>query len=136
MLGYIGSENIANKNDIYVTQDICYKKDGLIYFIGRDSDVINIGGLKVSPDDVEDIANTYPLIMKSACVGKMHKLAGQVPVLFVVPKNGFSVDEFYKFLKTHLQTHEFPKEIRQIDEIPHTYNGKIDRKKLRNMLNE
>ncbi|MDL0095182.1 class I adenylate-forming enzyme family protein [Campylobacter vicugnae] len=136
MLGYISGENILNKNGIYVTQDICYKKNGLIYFIGRDSDVINIGGLKVSPDDVEDIANTYPLIMKSACVGKMHKLAGQVPVLFVVPKNGFSADEFYKFLKTHLQTHEFPKEIHQIDEIPHTYNGKIDRKKLRNILNE
>lgn len=138
MKGYVGDENatksVVNDKGMYVTQDICYKNDGFIYFVGRDSDVINIGGLKIGPDEIEDIANTHPLVIKSACVPKAHKLAGQVPVVFLETKEGFSIDEFYTFLRPRLQNYQFPKEVIIIEQIPLTYNGKINRKELKTLL--
>lgn len=140
MKEYIGDKNatksVINDKGMFVTQDICYKIDGLIYFVGRDSDVVNIGGLKVSPNEIEDIANTHPLVLKSACVGKPHKLAGAVPVLFVEVRASFDINEFYAFLRPKVESYEFPKEVIVIDKIPLTYNGKINRKELKARLKQ
>lgn len=136
MKGYVSGDTnvLIAPNGAYVTQDICYKENGNVYFIGRDSDVISVGALKVSPDEIEDIANTHPLVLKSACVGKPHKLAGAVPVLFVEVRAGFDINEFYAFLRPRVESYEFPKEVIIIEQIPLTYNGKINRKELRTRL--
>lgn len=138
MVGYVGdnkaTQSLISKNGAYVTQDICYKEDGLIYFVGRDSDVINIGGLKVSPDEIENIANSYEFVSKSGCVPKVHELAGHVPVLFVEIKDGFDMNDFYAFLRAHLQAYQFPKDVIIVEKIPFTYNGKINRKALKELL--
>lgn len=138
MKGYVSGDSnvLIAPNGAYVTQDICYKENGNVYFIGRDSDVISVGALKVSPDEIEDIANTHPLVLKSACVGKPHKLAGAVPVLFVEVREGFDINEFYAFLRPKVESYEFPKEVIIIEQIPLTYNGKINRKELRARFKE
>ena len=117
---------------IYMT-DLGYIDDeGYLYLVGRRDDVINIGGLKVAPTEVEDVALRYDPIAECACVPYNDKAYGRVLKMFVVMKNGFSfnIEDITSYLETKLEAYKIPKHIECIKEIPKTFNGKIDRKKL------
>ncbi len=136
MKGYVKEEsNIKFNPYMYISKDIGYKdEEGFYYLVGRDDDIITVGGYKVAPEEVEDIALKYSGIKECACVGKLDKIAGQVPVLFIIINNKYNENELYKFLSSNLEPYKCPKEIRVIDEIPKTFNGKILRRKLKEML--
>lgn len=115
------------------TSDLSYVgKDGLIYMLGRQDDVIITGGSKVAPDEIEGIAAQCPGIADCACVPVDHPILGKEPKLYVVMEKGAAFDdsEIYQFLKERLEAFKVPKQIEQIEQIPRTYNGKIQRKKL------
>lgn len=136
MVGYYKSEELNREimKDGYIrTQDLSYRgEDGLIYMLGRQGDVIITGGNKVAPDEIEDVANQCPLIEDCACVPVDNPLLGKEPKLYVVIKKGevFDEGEIYQFLKDRLENYKVPKLIEEINEIPRTYNGKIQRKAL------
>lgn len=138
MQGYLNNKRNTEKvlkNGYYITQDIVYKdKDNFYHLVGRQSDIISIGGLKVAPDEIEDVIKNYPGITDCACVGKNDNIAGQVPVLFITVNEEYNGAEIYKFIKDKLEPYKCPKDIRIIEEIPKTFNGKILRRKLREML--
>ena len=106
--------------------------EGYLYLVGRRDDVINIGGLKVAPTEVEDIALRFDKIADCACVPYDDKAFGRVLKMFVVMKKGeiFNIEEIVSYLETKLEAYKLPKYVECISEIPKTYNGKIDRKKL------
>ena len=106
--------------------------DGYLYLTGRRDDVINIGGLKVAPTEVEDAALRYFSIAECACSSFHHESMGKCLKLYVVIKDGFTFDEkqFADFLESKLEAYKIPKVYEVISEIPKTFNGKIDRKKL------
>ena len=146
--GFIRSRSTMNMigyyNDPDLTADVL--KDGFIYshdlmffdergelhFAGRGDDVINIRGFKVTPTEVEDVALRYQIIEECACIPFEDKVYGRVMKMFVVIKNGFDFDieGITSFLESKLEAYKLPKYIEQLPEIPKTYNGKIDRKKL------
>ncbi|MBO5371427.1 MAG: acyl--CoA ligase [Lachnospiraceae bacterium] len=136
MVGYYKSEELNREimKDGYIrTQDLSYRgEDGLIYMLGRQGDVIITGGNKIAPDEIEDVANQCPLIEDCACVPVDNPILGKEPKLYVVIKKGESFDEgeIYQFLKDRLENYKVPKLIEEINEIPRTYNGKIQRKAL------
>lgn len=136
MKGYVKNESNKNFNPcLYISKDIAYKdEEGFYYIVGRDDDIIATGGYKIAPEEVEDIAIQYNGINECACVGKPDKNAGQVPVLFITINNEYNENEFYKFLSNNLETYKYPKEIRTINEIPKTFNGKILRRQLREIV--
>lgn len=138
MKGYVNNDTATHnvlKDDYYITQDIVYKdENNFFYLIGRDSDIISIGGLKIAPDEIEDVLKNYHGIVECACVGKQDDIAGQVPVLFIVINDEYDAGNIYKFIRENLEPYKCPKEIHIIDEIPKTFNGKIVRRKLREML--
>ena len=118
---------------IYMT-DLGYMDDeGFLYLVGRRDDVINVGGLKVAPTEVEDEALRFEKIADCACAPYQDPVMGRCVKLFVVMKPGFSCDaaEITSFLESRLEAYKIPKVIEEIAEIPRTYNGKIDRKKLK-----
>ena len=117
---------------IYMT-DIGYlDKDGYLFLVGRRDDVINIGGLKVAPTEVEDIAQRFESVAECACAPYEDERTGRSLKMYLVLKEGETFDqaEFIKFLESKLEAYKIPKRIELIPEIPRTFNGKIDRKKL------
>lgn len=121
------------RDDYICTKDLAYVgEDGLIYMLGRKDDVIITGGNKVAPDEIEEIAGGFEGIADCACIPVPHPLLGAEPKLFVEMENGAAFDEqgIYEYLQGKLEAYKVPKRIEQIDKIPRTYNGKLQRKKL------
>ena len=124
--------NTIHDGVIYMT-DLGYIDDeGYLFLVGRRDDVINIGGLKVAPTEVEDVALRHKAIAECACVPYEDATYGRVMKMFVAVKEGFDFDieGITSFLESKLEAYKLPKYIEQLPEIPKTYNGKIDRKKL------
>lgn len=101
---------------------------GLIFMLGRADDVIITGGNKVSPLEVEEIANSVVGVTDSICKSREDSIVGAVPVLYITVDNSFDKLTLEKKLNDALEDFKRPKNITIIDAIPRTYNGKIDRK--------
>lgn len=136
MLGYWHDESETQAalcdGVVYTNDEIYFDSDGDIILLGRKGDVINVGGNKVSPDEVESIAKKIEGIADCACVPAFDELKGSVPKLFVVMKPGADFDSAQIRAKIAAETEPYkvPKQIVEIAEIPRTYNGKIIRRKL------
>lgn len=121
------------KDGIIYTNDVGYRgEDGYIYLLGRKGDVINMGGNKIAPSEIEEVTLRYTKVQECVCVPMEDELVGQVPKLYVVMKKNeiFNLKDIYEFLKGKLEFFKVPKVIQEITEIPRTYNGKIQRNKL------
>ncbi len=115
------------------TSDLGYIGDnGFVYMTGRSGDVINVGGLKVAPTEVEEAALRCEDIADCACTSREDKRMGKAIRLLVVIKDGrpFDPEAIQGTLRQYLEAYKVPKVIEQVDSIPRTFNGKIDRKKL------
>ena len=117
---------------IYMTDLGYLDEEGYLYLVGRRDDVINVGGLKVAPTEVEDAAQRFDKIGECVCIPYEDATIGRCLKMFVVMKDGYTFNsmEIVSHLETMLEAYKIPKFLEQIDEIPKTYNGKIDRKKL------
>ena len=117
---------------IYMTDLGYIDEDGYLFLVGRRDDVINIGGLKVAPTEVEEAALRFPSVAECACVPFEHPTMGKAIKLLVVVKSGNTLDaeSLISFLESQLEAYKIPKVIELIPEIPKTFNGKIDRKRL------
>jgi len=106
--------------------------DGFVYVHGRKDDVINVGGMKVVPGVIEEVAMRYPEIVDCACFGTDDSLTGSAVKLNVVPRDasGFDLVAFRRFLQEYLERHELPSRIACVTAIPRTRNGKTDRSHL------
>lgn len=120
-----------------LTGDLAYRDaDGYVYMLGRADDIINVGGEKVSPVEVENLAGEYPSVRECACVGvpDPEGILGFVPVLFVAPGGGeYSEEGLRAFLAERLERHKLPVRYVSLPEIPRNPMRKIDRKKLREL---
>ena len=114
-----------------------YDEEGFLYVLGRIDDVINIGGNKVSPDDVEETVMRMEEIQDCGCIGVSDKVAGNELKLYIVSDEDLQTLEpkIREHLLKSLEAFKIPKYIEKIDSIPRTYNGKIQRKKLRELNN-
>ena len=141
MTGYLDDQEATSStlsNGYVLTNDLGFIKDGELYIQGRIDDVVLIGGNNVSPDEVEDTLLKSELVADCACVGVHDDIAGDRLVLFACPSaTGGAESDFRAEVKTYLrlrlEPYKVPSEIRELDIIPRTYNGKTDRKKLRKM---
>ena len=114
-----------------ITGDMAYQDgSGNIFMLGRADDIINMGGEKVSPLEIENIAGQYEQIRDCACIGAADDLLGQIPVLFVVTGMGYDETDFQKWLSTKIERTKLPQKILRIDSIPRNRMQKINRKEL------
>lgn len=117
-----------------LTNDMVYTDaDGYVYMLGRADDIINVGGEKVSPIEVENLAQEFEQIRECACIGVPDSkgILGQVPILYVVPESGtFEEKELLKFLAAKMEKYKLPQSCVLIDELPRNRMKKLDRKAL------
>ena len=119
-----------------VTGDMAYRDaDGDIFMLGRADDIINVGGEKVSPIEVENTAGQYAYIHECACIGVEDPdgVLGHVPILFAVTKQGYSEAAFVQWLAGRMERFKLPRKYVQVMELPRNRMQKIDRKALRRM---
>lgn len=107
--------------------------EGNIYLKSRIKEMINVGGKKVSPMEVEDILNTIPGIKESACIGIPDTgiVLGEVVKAFIVADDNLSDEEIMQQLRPQLEVYKLPVEIERINAIPKTGSGKIQRLSLK-----
>ena len=131
MMGYLGQPLVETVPEV-VTSDLgCMDEKGRLYLIGRESDLINVGGLKVSPLEVEEVAAAViDGLSDCICIAQKHPVMGYVPKLLVVMKEGVSLDkkQVAKAMRQRLESYKVPVSIEQVDHVERTYNGKINRK--------
>lgn len=136
MKGYFRAPGLTEsimQNGIIYTTDLGYRDgDGYVFCLGRQDFVINRGGIKISPEEIEEAAAGYAGIMDCACVPAADALQGQAPLLYVEVSNeaGFSKADLMNYLSAKLDTLRLPKMIELIDKIPRAENGKILRAQL------
>lgn len=106
-------------------------EDEHIYIKGRIKEMINVGGEKVSPMEVEDVLNAIPQIKESACCAMPDKVMGEVVEAFIVEKEPITDAEIMEIIKPQLENYKWPKRIQRIAAIPKTSSGKIQRLQLK-----
>ncbi len=137
MPGYWKDEEETAKalaDGIVYSNDIAYyDEDGDIILLGRRGDVINVGGNKVSPDEIEDVAKKMDCIFDCGVIPVADKYKGNVPKLIVQLKKGTEFDPIAirSFLSSNLEPYKVPAYIETIDLIPRSFNGKLLRKELK-----
>jgi len=122
------------------TNDIVYTdSDGYVYMLGRADDIINVGGEKVSPVEVENIAAEFEEIRECACIGAddPEGILGKVPVLYIVLEGTeFHKDELVKFLAGRMERYKLPQHYILIQKLPRNRMNKLNRKELHRLWNE
>ncbi|MBS2017994.1 MAG: benzoate-CoA ligase family protein [Deltaproteobacteria bacterium] len=114
--------------DNYVRDD-----DGYYTYSGRSDDMLKVGGIWVSPFEVESALCAHPSVLEAAVIGAEDPDGLVKPKAFVVPKPGASLDaaELKAFVKDRIAPFKYPRWIEVVDELPKTATGKIQRFKLR-----
>ena len=118
------------KDGWFVSSDIGrLDKDGNLYIVGRKGDVINIGGYKIAPTEVEETALLSGMLKECVCVEALDEIRVPYLKLIVVPEqeDSFSAKELVSFLSERLEAYKIPRKIELTDAVAKTFNGKINR---------
>jgi long-chain acyl-CoA synthetase len=130
--GYAGGERLDDRLDPegYVrTGDFArIDSDGFVWIEGRVGDVINRGGNKVFPSQVEEVLLLSPGVSEVAVVGLPDDRLGEVPVAFVV--GDASDAELEQLCRDHLVAYKVPVAFRHLDALPRSEVGKVLRRVL------
>ena len=102
---------------------------GNVRIVGRSKEIINRGGKKFSPREVEEILYAHPKVLHVAMVGVADARLGECNCLCVVPKGGAQVtlEEFSDLLRGQVATYKLPERLEIFSELPFTPTGKIQR---------
>lgn len=134
--GYLGEEQPAFIDGFFRTGDMGrLDEEGYLHLTGRIKELINSGGKKISPQEVEDCLNQHPDIAECACVGMPdeHGLLGEIVVAFVVPAPGVQrvkLMSVRRFLQGKLEDYKMPMKVFMTESLPKTASGKLQRLKL------
>lgn len=121
------------------TGDIGYiDEEGYLVILDRKKDLIIISGFNVFPREIEDVVAEFPGVADSCAVGVPNERRGEVPAIFVQPKQGteINLDDVERFCREKLSKYKVPKYYFLVDEVPKTKNRKPDRKRLKKQFAE
>ena len=109
----------------------CFDFDGFLFLKSRKDDLINVGGEKFTPEEVELVIKEIPEILDVAVIGIPNELFGQLPVAFVVTDNEITSTQIIKHCSKKIERYKIPNKILFLDDIPKTDSGKIKRNVLK-----
>jgi oxalate---CoA ligase len=114
----------------------CRDREGFLYLAGRGDDVINRGGEKFHPRDIEEVLLADPRIRGAAVVGRPHPMLGEEPVAYVVAEqaradHGDLAGELLARCRQRLSPHKQPAGVIVVGTLPAGPTGKPDRRALR-----
>ncbi len=113
MLGYLNAETPFDSEGWYNTKDVVRSKGELIEVIGRDSEEINVGGLKFMASEVERVALEYPGIIHAKVVAKPNPITGNHVEMTIQLEDNNYLDRtvLAKYFKKNLPSHMRPQKI-------------------------
>lgn len=133
------TQEALTQDGFFRTGDLGYvDSDGYLYITGRAKDMIIVSGEKLAPRELEELLIQVPTVAEAAVVGKKDESRGEVPVAFVVAREGQTID--VALLKDHLKqldvpNWKLPREIRIVDALPRSPTGKVLKRDLSAQLN-
>ncbi|MFC4799797.1 long-chain fatty acid--CoA ligase [Neobacillus sp. GCM10023253] len=109
-------------------------EQGYYYIVGRKKDMIITGGENIYPLEIEHWLAEHPAIEEAAVIGLPDEKWGEVVAAFIVFKEwSITDDELKTYCEAKLGRYKIPKKFIQVNELPKTHVGKIDKKKLKEM---
>jgi acyl-coenzyme A synthetase/AMP-(fatty) acid ligase len=129
---YLGADaqDLADADGFVDTGDLVERRGERFYFMGRRSGVINVGGLKIHPEEVEAVINRHPGVRMSLVRGRKNPITGAIVVADVVAE-GFDdslKDELFEQCRAALPPFKVPTAIRFVDSLAVTPGGKLERR--------
>jgi acyl-CoA synthetase (AMP-forming)/AMP-acid ligase II len=116
------------------TGDVGYlDADGYLYIADRKKDLIISGGENIASPEVERVLYEHPAVLEASVVGRPDPRWGEVPVAFVVLRDGAtaSADELQEFCRARLARFKTPRAVEFVDELPRNPSGKVLKRVLR-----
>lgn len=112
----------------FKTGDIAERAaDGYFTLRGRRSDLIISGGFNIYPREVEEVLTEHPTVSEAAVVGVPDQRRGELPVAFIVPAAGQSIDidTLERHCRLHLASFKVPRRFETVDRLPRNAMGKV-----------
>lgn len=115
-------------------------EDHYFWFQGRSDDIISSAGYRIGPFEVESSLLEHPAVLEAAVIGKPDAVKGEIVKAYVVLNSHYQPsDELAKELSTYvkekLSHHQYPREVEFMEYLPKTQSGKIQRFRLREIVN-
>jgi len=116
-------------------------ENGHFSFTGRQDDIIESGGYRIGPGEVEDCLMKHEAVALVGVIGVPDPVRGEIVKAFIQPKEGVNVDEaleesIKQYVKIKLEAHAYPREVEFMKELPRTKTGKILKHELRRLHEE
>lgn len=138
MYGYLDQpENTDRKlkNDRFRTGDYGFlNNDGLLFVTGRKSEKIVSGGKNINPAEVESALENHQQVQEAAVVGIEDAEWGEKVCALIAPSGDLDTSTLEKYLGDRLASYKIPKEWSVTEKIPQTPNRKIDRDRVKEMI--
>ncbi len=139
MLGYWNRKeetDLVLRNGWLLTGDIArMDEQGYFFIVDRKKDMIDVGGLKVWPREVEEVLFTHPAVREAAVVGVADEYWGESVKAFVILKpegrGRVTEQEIIDYCREKMAKYKAPRVVVFVDELPKTLVGKVLRRKLR-----
>ncbi len=111
-------------------------EDGFYWCAGRTDDMLKVGGIWVSPIEVENCLMEHPAVLEAAVIGQEDSNGLTKPKAYIIPRAGFEpggalVEELKKWVLDRLAKFKYPRWIEFVNELPKSSTGKIQRFRLR-----
>ncbi|MEV4245107.1 AMP-binding protein [Streptosporangium canum] len=127
--GYLddpGATAACFRDGWFVTGDLgTVDCDGNVYFAGRGGDMLKVAGENVSVVEVEAVLAGHPGVYEAAVMGESDPVRDEVPVAYVVPKDGARLDDLADWCAARLARSKRPVRFEVVEALPRTSVGKI-----------
>ncbi len=136
--GYVANEKLNSEKFItyngmpaYRSGDLArWGKDGKIYFMGRMDNQVKLRGLRIELDEIENVMNSFPSVTRSVVIVKESEQAGQFLCAYFAAGVKVNTEDLAFHMGKSLAKYMIPSVFVQLDAIPLTANGKVDKKAL------
>ena len=110
--------------------------DGYLSLVGRLKEMINRGGEKIAPREIDDVLLQHPAVAEAVAFGAPHAAWGEEVAAAVVLKGEATENELIAFARQRLADHKVPRKLYLVDRIPRTATGKIQRRSVADEFND
>jgi acyl-CoA synthetase (AMP-forming)/AMP-acid ligase II len=101
--------------------------DGYLTLVARIKELINRGGEKISPREIDEVLLAHPAVTEAVTFGVPHGTWGEEVAAAVVTREPITEAELISYCRAHLADYKRPKQIHITDSIPRTATGKVQR---------
>lgn len=134
MLGYLNAPSPFTEDGYFITGDQVEQDGEYLKILGRKSEIINVGGEKVYPQEVENIILNFENVLDATVYGEKHPIVGNIVCVRITTKEPVEKADFVKALKTYcrqnMQSFKVPVKV-QLEDSP-LHNDRFKKKRAIN----